>query len=414
MGDKHFAQTTECNIATYIRPDYILIGQTFLKSFFSFRIAEFLINIAQLELKQGKGDKCESRLDQLNGLLQPVLRSSSQSKLSKNEIQKPLLLGHPQTCECVNCIDTTLHNILIRYSLSVAKYLLYVSRPEQSGEALELVHSVCQCAEKKMVMCVQRLGMILCGCACSAPSEGILKETKKKGKSKSAKGRKQKEDTGLQSCSVSQLMFCQYFASFYCTSAELSLQTGKIEEASEVLLKAREILHCVENSVGYNPMHLLPMKASILYMSGVATFLLNKGSSKDVCVDCNWFPETDSKISSLESSVENVESSKVDTVEECEVEKPRKVSGRRGRNSKPIEKSATEDTSSRPTSSRAKGRGRSKKAEEAQAECDDSESNIQRKTKGRRKPARSAKQPSNLVDGHKTGQIITPETYLFH
>ena len=48
--------------------------------------------------------------------------------------------------------------------------------------------------------------MILCGCACSAPSEGILKETKKKGKSKSAKGRKQKEDTGLQSCSVSQLM----------------------------------------------------------------------------------------------------------------------------------------------------------------------------------------------------------------
>ena len=30
--------------------------------------------------------------------------------------------------------------------------------------------------------------MILCGCACSAPSEGILKETKKKGKSKSAKG----------------------------------------------------------------------------------------------------------------------------------------------------------------------------------------------------------------------------------
>ena len=164
-----------------------------------------------MELKQGKGDKCESRLDQLNGLLQPVLKSSSQSKLSKNEIQKPLLLGHPQTCECVNCIDTTLHNILIRYSLSVAKYLLYISRPEQSGKALELVQSVCQCAEKKMAMCVQRLGMILCGCACSAPSEGILKETKKKGKAKSTKGRKQKEDTGLQSCSVSQLMFCQCF-----------------------------------------------------------------------------------------------------------------------------------------------------------------------------------------------------------
>ena len=256
--------------------------------------------------------------------------------------------------------------------------------------------------------------MILCGCACSAPSEVILKETKKKGRAKSAKGRKQKEDSGLQSCSVSQLMFCQYFASFYCTIAELSLQTGKIEEANEVLLKAREILPCVENSVGYNPMHLLPMKASILYMSGVATLLLNKGSSKDVCVDCNWFPETDSKTSSLESSVEKVDSSKVGTVEECEVEKPRKASGRRGRNSKPIEKSATEDTSSRPTSSRAKGRGRSKKAEEAQAECDDSEPNIQRKTKGRRKPARSAKQPSNLVDGHKTGQIITRETYVFH
>ena len=193
-----------------------MIGQPFLKSFFSFRIAEFLINIAQLELKQGKGDKCESRLDQLNGLLQPVLKPSSRSKLSKNEVQEPLLLGHPETCECVNCIDTTLHNILIRYSLSVAKYLLYVSRPEQSGEALELVQSVCQCAEKKMVMCVQRLGMILCGCACSAPSEVILKETKKKGKAKSAKGRKQKEDSRLQSCSVSQLMFCQYFASFYC------------------------------------------------------------------------------------------------------------------------------------------------------------------------------------------------------
>ena len=184
--------------------------------FFSFRIAEFLIKIAQLELKQCKRDKCESRLEQLSGLLQPVLKPSNRSKLSKNEIQEPRLLGHPQTCECVNCIDTTLHNILIRYSLSVAKYLLYVSRPEQSGEALELVQSVCQCAKKKMVMCVQRLGMILCGCACSAPSEGILKETKKKGKAKSAKGRKQKEDSGLQSCSVSQLMFCQYFASFYC------------------------------------------------------------------------------------------------------------------------------------------------------------------------------------------------------
>ena len=69
-------------------------------------------------------------------------------------------------------------------------------------------------------------------------------------------------------------------------------------------------------------------------MSGVATLLLNKGSFKDVCVDCNWFPETESKISSLESSVENVESSKVDTVEEYEVEKPRKASGKSGRNSK--------------------------------------------------------------------------------
>ena len=44
----------------------------------------------------------------------------------------------------------------------------------------------------------------------------------------------------------------------------MSLQMGKIEEANEVLLKAREILHCVENSVGYNPMRLLSMKASIL------------------------------------------------------------------------------------------------------------------------------------------------------
>ena len=102
-----------------------------------------------MELKQGKGDKCESRLDQLNGLLQPVLKPSSRSELSKNEIQEPLLLGHPQTCECVNCIDTTLHNILIRYSLSVAKYLLYVPTPEHSEDALELVHSVCQCAEKE-------------------------------------------------------------------------------------------------------------------------------------------------------------------------------------------------------------------------------------------------------------------------
>ena len=260
-----------------------------------------------------------------------MLKSSSRSKLFKNETQEPLLLGHPQTCECVNCIDTTLHNILISYSLSVAKYLLYVSRPEHSEDALELVQSLCQCAEKKMVMCVQKLDMILCVCTCSAPSEGILKETEER-QSKVCK--RQKEDTGLQSCSVSQLMFCQYFASFFCTSAELSLQTGKIKEANEVLLKAREILHCVENSVGYNPMHLLPMNASILYLSGVATLLLNKGSSKDVCVDCNWFPETESKISSLESSVENVESSKVDTVEEYEVEKPRKASGKSGRNSK--------------------------------------------------------------------------------
>ena len=109
-----------------------------------------------MELKQGKRDKCESRLEQLSGLLQPVLKPSSRSKLSKNEVQEPLLLGHPQTCECVNCIDITLDNILIRYSLSVAKYLTYVSRPEQSGEALELVHSVCQCAEKKKWWCVFR------------------------------------------------------------------------------------------------------------------------------------------------------------------------------------------------------------------------------------------------------------------
>ena len=33
--------------------------------------------------------------------------------------------------------------------MSVAKYLLYVPTPEHSEDALELVHSVCQCAEKE-------------------------------------------------------------------------------------------------------------------------------------------------------------------------------------------------------------------------------------------------------------------------
>ena len=105
-------------------------------------------------------------------------------------------------------------------------------------------------------------------------------------------------------------------------------------------------------------MHLLSMKASILYMSGVATLLLNKGSFKDVCVDCNWFPETGSKISSLESSVENVESSRVDTVEEYEVEKPRKASGKSGRNSKTYR----ETTHGGYQQQAKKSRGRSNKA----------------------------------------------------
>ena len=358
-----------------------------------------------MELKQGKADKCERWLDQLKGILEPVMKSSNKPKLSKECIQKPLFIEHPETCECVSCIDAALHIILINYIVSVAKYLSFVSRPEQSISFLEVAESVCQCAEQKLAKCLERLDIVLCG---NESSESTLKETKKKGRAKTAKGRKQKEDTAMQSFSIPQLMMSQYNAILYCMNAEVLLQNGKVEKASYVLAGALEIVCCAESVTGNSPMHLLPIKASLLHLYGVTTLLL-KSSSSGCSMDFNWFSKTKLKHISVESTVDVLDSVTVDVSEECEVEKPRKGSSRRGRNAKTAEKTSVEDTS-KPKSTRAKGRGKSKKMEGTLTECDESEVSSQRKTKGCKRPVKSSKPPTKVMDDNQTGMTINEVT----
>ena len=364
-----------------------------------FRIAEFLDNIAQLELKQGKTEKCQNRLEQLKGILQPVLKSCSKGKHSKEGFEEPLFIGHPETCECVSCIDPALHTILINYLMSLSKYLSSISRCDQSMNILGMTETVCECAERKMINILEKLQVSCVGGVES--NEGRLKESKKKSRAKSSKGRKQKEDTDLKNSSP-QLMLSQDRITVHCMKGELLLQNGRVEKGSDELSKAMEILHCLENAVGNNPVYLLPVKAFLLQLYGVTTLVLNRGSSSNAGVDCNWFSRHAIEVVSRDDTVVARDSVKTDLAQE-EIEKPRKGSSRRGksRSSKSAEKMCVEDDS-KPKSSKAKGRGRSKKVEEAVTEGDESDASIQQKSKRSKKPTQSSK-PSSDVDGSKTG-----------
>ena len=362
-----------------------------------FRIAEFLDNISQLELKQGKTEKCQNRLEQLKGILQPVLKPCGKSKNSEEGIEEPLFIRHPETCECVSCVDPALHTILINYFMGLSKYLSSISRCDESIHILEVTETVCECAERKVVKILERLQMSCLGGVQS--NEGRLKDSKKNGRVKSAKGRKQKEDTVMKNSSP-PFMSSQDRITVYCMKAELLLQNGRIEKASDELSKAMEILHCLESVVGNNPVYLLPVKAFLLQLSGVTAFVLNKVSSSTSGVDCNWFSRHAIEVVSRADKVATDDFVKADLAQE-EIEKPRKGSSRRGRSSKTARKMSVEDDS-KPKSSRAKAKGRSKKVEETVIECDGSDASIQQKPKGSEKPTKSAK-PSKNVDDNKTG-----------
>lgn len=365
-----------------------------------FRIAEFLINIAQLELRQGKSDKCQNWLEQLKEILQPVLKSSSKSKFSREGIEEPLFTGHPETCKCIGCVDSVLHTIFINYFVSFSKYLSSVSRPEESIHTLEVTETVCECAERKMAKSLERLDSILCSTAGVESNDDSLREAKKKGKGKSAKGRKQKEDMTVKSCSL-QLMFSQHYITLCCMNAEVLLQNGKAEKANDVLSRGMEILHCAENIIGNTPVHLLAIKISLLHLSGVTTLLLNKGSSSNGSVDCNWFSKHQVKKVSDDTVVSG------GLVEEAEIEKPKKGSSRRGRSSKAAEKVNGPENDGKSKSSRAKCRGRTKKTEEPLTECVESDADVQQKTKRRKRAAKSAKSTCKDVDDKQIGMAIS-------
>jgi len=296
--------------------------------------------------------------------------------------------------------------------VSLSKYLLSISRPEQSLPTLELTESVCECTERKLAKCLEKLEIVLCRAVGNDSSEDSLKETKKKSRARSAKGRKQKQETAVKKSSL-QLLFSQHYGTLYCMNAELLLQTGKVGEANHVLSKAMEIVHCVENVLGNNPVNLLSIKASLLYLSGVTTLLLNKGSSSNVCGDCNWVCRHQIKEISGEDTVDVVtDSVKVDLADEAQIEKPRKGSSRRGRTSKAAEKTCIENDS-KPKSSKARGRGRSKKTEESLTESNESDASLQQKPKGRKRPAKSARPPSKVADDNETAPKWLNQAILY-
>ena len=354
---------------------------------------------------QGKVDKCQHRLDQLTGMLQPVLKPSSKLKLSSTGVQEPLFIEHPDTCECVSCLDPALHVIIINYLVNLSGYFESISSPEQAIQALEVGESVCRHAENKMTRSLGRLNIVLCG---TETSDSDSKVGKKKRGANSAKSRKQKEDTTLSSTSTSRLIFSQHYARLYCMNANLLLQNGKVEKASVVLSGAMENLHNAEDTYGNRLIHLLPIKASLLYMHAVVTLLCNKGSSSVVSVDSNWFFKTEMMNISSGNTEEVTDSLHVDAVEQAELELPRRGSSRKCRTSKDAEDNG------RRKPSRAKGRGKSKKAEEIPSEDIESNENVKQKPKGQSKRSKSAKVAScNNVDSQIQGIVIQFSCNLF-
>lgn len=352
---------------------------------------------------QGKVDKCQHRLDQLQGMLQPVFKPSSKLKLSSKGVQEPLFTEHPDTCECVSCLDPALQVIVVNYLANLSNYFESVSSPEQAIQALEVGESVCRHAENKMTRTLRRLHVVLCG---AEPSDSNSKVAKKKRGANSAKGRKQKEDTTLSITSISQLMFSQHYATLYCMNAKLLLQNGKVEKANVVLSGAMEIIRNAEDTYGNSPIHLLPMKASLLYMHGVTTLLGNKVPSSDVSMDNNWFYKRQTKSISNGNTEEVTDSLHVDAVEQAELEMPRRGSSRRCRMSKNVEDNGKKKPS------RTKGRGKSKKVEEIPSEDNESNANVQQKPKGQSKRSKSAKDAVCNVYNQIQGIIIRPNLFI--
>ena len=362
-----------------------------------FRTAEFLTSIAQLEVMQGKVDKCQHWLDQLKAMLQPVLKQPSKLKLSSAGVQEPLFTEHPDTCECVSCLDPALHVIIVNYFTNLSCYFESVSSPEQAIQALEVGESVCRHAEDKMTRTLKRLDIVLCG---TEPSDCRTKTTKKK--KRGANSRKQKEDSALTSTSSSQLTFSQYYATLYCMNANLLLQNGKVEKANVVLSGAMENLSNTEDAYGNKLIHLFPIKASLLYMQGVTTLLHNKGSSSDVVVDINWFPKSEMKSISNGNTEEVRDSMHAEEVEQAELEMPRRGSSRRCRTSKSVEDNGKKKPS------RAKRKGKSKKVEEIPPEDNKSDANVQQNPKAQSKRSKTAKVAScNNMNNEIQGIVLT-------
>ncbi|XP_068670254.1 separin-like isoform X2 [Montipora foliosa] len=349
----------------------------------SHRISDFLVNIAQLELKQGKKGKCQKRLEQLKGILQPVLRASIDSELAEESIEEPEFIGHPESCKCVNCSDTALHTIIIKYCTCLSGYLVSLSRPEQSMHALDIAETACLSAQTKMTRCLDKLdvSLHLCGKGGAQSSENRLNGMQKKGKAKSAKGKKQKDPELVKNHLVG-VMFSQHQLMLQCLKAEQFLLNGKVEEANSELSKAIETLASAEGVFGYIPVCLLHLKAYFLYLSGVTVLLLNKGNARDIFADCHWFAKHPVKVKNTSSEdTELKEDCPVAAPVEDEIEKPRRGLSRRGKSSKPLDEAYYENIT-RPTSSRTKSRGRRKKVQETDMECDHSDEVIQQKPKG--------------------------------
>ncbi|RMX47888.1 hypothetical protein pdam_00010648, partial [Pocillopora damicornis] len=340
-----------------------------------YRTMEFLINVAQLEVMQGKTEKSQYRVDQVQRILQPTMKSESKSKLSECCVQEPLFTEHPQTCECVGCLDPVLHAIFVEYLMSLSNHLALTSRPEQSLLALDVANLVCETAMYKIKHALKRLDAVVYPLETNDESS---KGTKKRKGANSGRGRKQKKDAVATECSISQSMFSQHQVTLHCMNVKTLLQNGNLTKANLVLSEAMVLLHYLENVNQSIPAHLLHCKAILLHLQGVAVLLGNRNLASEVSVDHNWFYKTQMNTTSCGNTEENP--IVVVDDEEPELEMPRKASNRKTRTSKAVEKTSTLDNG-RKKSSRAKGRGKSKKVAEEQLECEKSDANAEQKPK---------------------------------
>lgn len=249
----------------------------------------FLINIAQLEVVQGKTEKSQCRVNQVERILQPTLKSANKSKSSECCVQEPLFTEHPQTCERVSCLDPVLHVIFVEYLMSLSNQLALTSRPEQSLQALDVAKLVCEAAVCKIKHACKRLHAVLYH---SETNDGSSKGTRKRKGTNSGRGRKQKKDTAAAESSISQSMFDQHRVTLHCMNVKTLLQNGNLTKANLVLSEAMMLLRCLENVNESTPVHLVISKTFLLHLHGVAALLENRNLSSEVSVDFNCFFKT--------------------------------------------------------------------------------------------------------------------------